>query len=434
MAPTVGTARDVWNDYFSKRQPKPADVGSLIFELHQAGRHQQVIAAIEAAIANGQSQPWMYEVLALSMQIVGRPQAEVERALLSQVDFAAVDVPNLLYSAAYLTRFGADRQALHLYRQASQLQPSRPEPYVLGLKLAVAAKDPEAIGWAATGVLTYAWGKGREQQHRDAEVAAEQAHRDLMEAGETEAAEALQRAMQEARKRDLIVKLSWSGQGELDLIVEEPLGTLCSFENPFSAGGGVLVHDGYGPNPDNCYEEYVCTFGAPGTYNLRVRHVSGNIVGKRARLTIVRYAGTPYETTRTSIVPVLPDDQSVLLSLKRGRRNELRAAPKLELTAKPKNRSGARSLRARIGRADRGAANAAAQFAASRQVPFVTGAQPVVGSSAVGFQPVVQFLSEGVSMSALAVISGDRRYVRITTAPSFSSITDVFTFSFVGSQ
>ncbi len=408
-------------------------MGTLILELHQAGLHEQVIAAIEAAISYGQSQPWMYEVLALSMQIAGRPQEEVERAILSQVDFTAVDVPSMLYSAAYLARFGAEQRALHLYRQASQLQPTRPEPYVLGLKLAEAVGDAAAIEWAATGILTYAWGKGHERQHREAEIAAEQAHKDLLEAGRAEAAHALERAMREARKRDIVLRLTWSGQGELDLAVDEPTGTVCSFDNPFSSGGGVLVHDGYGPNQDNCYEQYICGFGAPGTYRARVRHVSGSIVGKRARLTIVRYAGTEYETTRNCSVAIQSEDQSVMFSLERGRRTELRAVP-AQVTRRPARRSAARSLRARIGSLDRGALGAAANLNAARQVPFVAGVQPVVGGSAVGFQPVVQFLSEGVSMSARAVISGDRRYVRITALPSFSSITDVFTFSFAGSQ
>ena len=402
--------------------------------MHHAGRHEQVIAAIEAAISQGQSQPWMYEVLALSMQIAGRPQADVERALLSQIDFTAVNVPSMLMSAAHLTRFGAHAQALHLYRQASRLRPTRPEPYVLGLKLASAAGDAAAIEWAATGVLRYAWGKGHEQLHRDAEIAAEQARRDLEEAGRKEQAHALKLAIDEARKRDLLVKLTWSGQGELDLAVEEPLGSVCSFENRFSAGGGVLVHDGYGPHQNNCYEEYICAFGSPGTYVARIRHISGSIVGKRARLTMVRYAGTPYETERTCIVPIRPDDQTVMFSLDRGRRTAPRSIQP-ESSQTQKQRFADRSLQGRIGRLDRGAQRAAAQFGAARQVPFVGGVQPVVGNGAVGFQPIIQVISEGVSMSAMAVISGDRRYVKINAQPVFNSITDVFTFSFVnGSQ
>jgi len=48
----------------------------------------------------------MYEVLALTMQIAGRPQQEIDRVLLSRVDFTSTDVPSMLFSAAYLTRLG----------------------------------------------------------------------------------------------------------------------------------------------------------------------------------------------------------------------------------------------------------------------------------------------------------------------------------------
>ena len=73
-----------WNEYFSKRKPAPDVVNDLIFNLHQSGKHEHVIAAINAALINNQSQPWMYDVLALSMEIAGRPQQEIQRVLLSQ--------------------------------------------------------------------------------------------------------------------------------------------------------------------------------------------------------------------------------------------------------------------------------------------------------------------------------------------------------------
>ncbi len=66
------------------------------------------------------------------------------------------------------------------------------------------------------------------------------------------------------------------------------------------------------------------------------------------------------------------------------------------------------------------------------QRPFVTSLIPTVGFFSVGFQPQITVLSEGVTMSVQAVISADRRYVRLTVVPSFTAITDVQTFSFVG--
>ena len=51
---------------------------------------------------------------------------------------------------------------------------------------------------------------------------------------------------------------------------------------------------------------------------------------------------------------------------------------------------------------------------------------------AVGYQPVITEINEGVTMSAAAVVSSDLRYVRLAVNPSFTTITDVFTFTFVG--
>ena len=50
---------------------------------------------------------------------------------------------------------------------------------------------------------------------------------------------------------------------------------------------------------------------------------------------------------------------------------------------------------------------------------------------AVGFRPELTTLPEGASVTGLAIISADRRYVRITPAPFFSQIGDVTTFNFV---
>ncbi len=50
---------------------------------------------------------------------------------------------------------------------------------------------------------------------------------------------------------------------------------------------------------------------------------------------------------------------------------------------------------------------------------------------AVGFRPEITVLPQGASLSTLAIISADRRYVRITPIPFFSQIGDVTTFNFV---
>ena len=66
------------------------------------------------------------------------------------------------------------------------------------------------------------------------------------------------------------------------------------------------------------------------------------------------------------------------------------------------------------------------------QRPFVISVIPVVGEFAAAQQPVIVVLSEGTMMNIQAVVSDDRRYVRLTVVPFFSEIGDVDTFTFEG--
>ena len=66
------------------------------------------------------------------------------------------------------------------------------------------------------------------------------------------------------------------------------------------------------------------------------------------------------------------------------------------------------------------------------QTPFVTSVIPVVGDFAAAQQPVITVLNEGTSLSVQAVVSSDRRFVRLTLVPFFSKIGEVKTFTFSG--
>ena len=65
--------------------------------------------------------------------------------------------------------------------------------------------------------------------------------------------------------------------------------------------------------------------------------------------------------------------------------------------------------------------------------PFVTSVIPVVGDFAVAQQPVITLLPDGTSMNVQAVVSNDRKSVRMTLVPFFSQVQDVQTFTFDGS-
>ena len=306
--------------------------------MHTAERYAEAISVINAALINRQSQPWMYAVLGMAMKLEKYPQDEVNRALLSPIDFTAADVPSMLYSAAYLRRLNADSAALHLYVQASRLAPVRPEPYVLGMRIATRLKDWEQVGWGASGTLSFAWTRNHESLHKEAIGLAQDAAKELLKAGKTEAVAKLKKQIAEALQRDLVVKLTWAGKGDLDLEVAEPGGTVCSYKEPQTDGGGFLTHEGRGPDQKKCYESYVCPVAPPGDYILRVRHIYGDIVGKRATLEVTRYKGSARESSRTLTVQLKAKATEVRVPLNNGRGKSVKKRPKTP--AQPARRAG----------------------------------------------------------------------------------------------
>jgi hypothetical protein len=50
---------------------------------------------------------------------------------------------------------------------------------------------------------------------------------------------------------------------------------------------------------------------------------------------------------------------------------------------------------------------------------------------AVGYIPVITWLPEGVSLTTQAVVSPDRRHVRLSVVPFFSTIGPVYTFNYM---
>lgn len=423
-----GDPGEVWEQFFAGHKPRPDELYAPLKKLLKAGDHEGAIEFLQAAIRHGQGRTWMYEVLPLEMRLANRPKEEVERAMLSRLDYTSIDLPNMMLSAAYLARFEQYVRALQLYRQASTLGPSRPEPYAMGLRLAQKNNDVDGIRWATTGILTHVWTKGHEQLHREARDAAINLEENLRRAGKKTEANQFAKSIAEANSRDLVLELKWQGNSDLDLVIEEPTGTRCSLQNPLSPAGGVLVHDGMGPDQKDTYEKIVYPRGISGSYRVRIRHVWGGVVAKRAVLTITRHQGTGREKKRTKIISVSPRDTVVQVVLKEGRRSEILPVSQLQqnlsspVPVRPtvglNQSSESRGLRRQFLK-ERGRTTEVRRGGARR--------------GGAGFQPVTSVISEGTSLSASATVSGDRRYVRLRLAPSFSTITDVFTFSFLNS-
>ena len=70
----------------------------------------------------------------------------------------------------------------------------------------------------------------------------------------------------------------------------------------------------------------------------------------------------------------------------------------------------------------------------TQQRPFVTSVIPVVGDFAVAHQPIITLLPDGTNLNVTAVVSADRKYVRLQLVPFFSQVTAVDQFTFDGRQ
>jgi len=457
-----------------------AKVRETVKKLVQQQRFAEVAALIRGALRNSWGQPWMYEELGLALQADNQPREEIERALMSAVTFAHTN-DDLMLVAAYLSRMGFDARALNLYRQAAQVEPLRFEPYMHGLELANRMGNLEGIQWACVGVLGQSWPSDKAEVVDLARRAAKSTIEQLRASGQGPAADRFQTAMAQAETRDCLVRVSWNGSAEIDMAVEEPSGAVCSQRNPRTASGGALFDASArraSVTDEGTSQDYVVTQGFSGNYRMLLRRVWGKVTAGKVTVDIWTHSGTKQATRIHKQIPLGEKDAMVLFDLKDGRRQEplaeaqaanaaqamvgVNQAILAQIIAAPApvnnpigNAAAANPALANPAQfnpllAAQLAAinnpNAAANLAASRAnlqgngtgngggngfgnpPPF--GFLPFGFQPAVGYQPVITTLPAGTNMAATAVISADRRYVRISVVPLFSSIGPVEAFNY----
>lgn len=403
-----GPADEIWLAYFEANEPTPARVRNKVKSLHAAGEHEHAVRLIEAALIHSQSQPWMYEVLALSMELAGRPKDQIERVALSMSDFGQANYDSMLQSARYLAGFESTEASLRLLRQTASLAPERPEAYLVALPVAEKARDDQAIVWAASGVLATSHDERAEAVRIRSRAVAKASIAKLRRAGEEDAAAEAGALLADAETLDLRITLTWSGQADLDLEVTDPQGDVTSAAQMMTPGGGMLMGDGFGPGKSE--EIFLAPRAFSGEYEVRVRTASGKPTGGRARLVVeVRQPDGTVRTQRQTLA-IGDDAVGFAFTLAAGRRTKPRAMSLL--------RGPNRAAPGRVARAPRSAP--------------IAGQEPPPRLGAVGFAPQISVLDEGSQMRGQAVVSPDRRYVRIGVQPWFTQITDVFTFTAVG--
>jgi hypothetical protein len=430
LKPAEGVAWDVaWNDYFAANVEPPAKVRETCRVLLEGRDFKQLIAMLQGALRNGQPAPWMYEAMGLAMQLDEQPLEDIERTLMSAADFATTP-DELLNLAVYMEHVGLDARALEIYRQVAELQPLRPDPYAYGLAVAKRTDNTDGLRWAVAGILRQAWPSDQRNVWDDAFRVAQAHLKSLQESGQKKEAAEFQAELDKALVRDCIVKVSWTGDADIDVMVEEPSGTVCSLRNPRSVGGGVMMDDAFarfGHKQKGVSEEiYACPQGFSGDYKVLIRRVWGKVTAGKVTVDLYTNYRTKDEQHQSMTIPLGEKDAEVKFSLADGRRTEPLREQQLAKASQEQMEVGRAILAQQLSSA------IDPRVAAELARRNIVGPQQPLNGNNVGFQPVIITLPAGTNMAVFGVISADRRYVRITALPVFSSIGDVTTFTFAG--
>ncbi|MGL4514953.1 MAG: hypothetical protein ACRCT8_17850 [Lacipirellulaceae bacterium] len=427
--PAADASPSHWEGVFANGVPSPVAVRHAARRLMADRRYDHVAALIDSALRHGAPQPWMYESLGIAMKLEGRKDSEVERAVMSAVDFAQSN-EQLLAIADYLSGMDLDRRAVEVCQLATSRDPLLYEGYALALRAAKRCDDIDALAWATTAIVSQAWPTEQAAIAESARLAGEALVKRLEEQGDTGRAQALRDELNAAAARDCVVRVSWTGEADVDVAVQEPGGSLCWLGQPRTTGGGVNLGDSMAADASDAEhtESYVCPRGFSGAYRVAIRKVWGEVTADTVTVEVTLAAGTDREETiRKQIAIEQGKDAVVEFSLADGRRSEPLEEERL---AQAISRQQAVS-QAVLGQQLSSLADGG-RGVSLRPADVIRRRLALGGGGAVGYQPVIITLPDGTNMSTTAVISADRRYVRVTPTPFFSGVSSVATFSFTG--
>jgi tetratricopeptide (TPR) repeat protein len=270
---------------------------------------------------------WAHDALAIALQMSQAAPDEIERAALSAIDLDPTDAKAYLKAARVEADLKHHDQAIAFCKRAAQFSPDEPTAYANVLAYAELATDvkTDAVLWAANNLLRRDWNVSdgidyhKEVSKRLPRLAAKFA----AAGGKTDA---LRKTLTEQTQRDLIIQLLWQGSADLDLVVSEPSGSVCSPTHKRTTGGGVLKPDILEQLDNGRSEEYTAAMAFKGTYTITVKKVLGRPTGDTATLKITRFQGTPKES-HDLITIDLANPKPVQIHLDEGSRTELASVP-----------------------------------------------------------------------------------------------------------
>lgn len=435
------TVSRLFNQLKTKNDAQKAEKVKSASQQKDTSLEDQVIAVVESAILADAVQPWMYEAMALAQYLKGAPAKELERTLLSAADFCENPI-DLMNVGLFMESVGVKERAFQMYKQGLEVMIPKQEFFNNTLRLAEElfdSKSPEgeqALQWTALAILSMEWeGKlGNDMSKRAFDLITTLQAR-MERSGRQAEAEHLAAQINEARLRDCIVTVEWTGEAGLDLMIREPSDSFCWFANPRTTSGGLLKTSVIGNgNSDVKRLTYICPKGFNGTYAVVVQKDWGEPTNNMVKVSIESNVVSGEQDSDGPAIRMEPDGVIVSFDLETGRRTESLEDAQLDVA----------ELRMSVAQKQLARNNALKRLSDQSILGQVVGGSgqsstpgsgrssrymPYYGPSVVGYRPIIIWLDQGGALTTNAVVSADRRYVRMSPAPQFSDIRKIVKYN-----
>jgi len=374
--------------------------------------------------------PWVYEALAIALRESGGSPAEIERAEVAAIDLEPADGNGFLKAANTMAEMKRYTMALAFCKQAAHLEPNTSAPFETAIKFAELADDTKAMDWAVSNLMKQDWPADNKDLQELALIKSEALARKLRQPGNDQAQNAATASIKEKGRRDLVIKLAWQGDADLDLQVKEPVGSICNPTNTQTVGGGVFLGDSL---TEAGLETYTAAEAFKGNYEIRVKKVWGKTLGDKAQVRIIHNQGTAQQHEDIFSID-LTKNAPLVVKVAEGRRTELAyvSPPSLRPTSRSEK---IRMVSKDIGTQLRDIADPEVT-GFQRGTSIASGAIPVEmeapasnkndGNDKILYQTRVQsFMKNAMDMTTQVVLSSDRRSMRVSVTPVFESTANI---------
>ena len=321
------TDATAWDELLSEQKIPGRVLVEVVAMLHKRKNFVAAVECIQSALRNDHAESWMYDTLAIQMSLAERPQKEIDRALLSRVDFSTLRPDQVLITAAMLARFEAWDRAIELCRELVDRNPYQSELWSIIRRYADSSKAPEHILYSRTGILKFAWPEDYQGMHGEAKAKLQELIEAAEKNGSTALASQVREELADAQSRDIHIRVEWAGDADVDLQITEPGDHECSFRNRVTPNGGLLVRTDDGRRtqtgrPTANVEEYVCRVAPSGVYVATLKLITGKVTTGKVTLRVTQYENTAHEKKHSIRVPIVAEDAAVRIQLANGRASE----------------------------------------------------------------------------------------------------------------